>query len=59
VVDQPWIDKIADGEEAPPPDVMREVPKGALTLAALTVALLIVCWLAVYLLVFLPRGAVS
>jgi hypothetical protein len=39
--------------------VMREVPRGALALAALAVGVLLVCWFLVYLLVFLPRGMVS
>ena len=39
--------------------VMREVPRGALALAALTVGMLLVGWLLVYALVFLPRGMVS
>jgi hypothetical protein len=39
--------------------VMRDVPRGALALAALTVGLLLVGWFLIYLLVFLPRGMVS
>jgi hypothetical protein len=39
--------------------VMRDVPRGALALAALSVGLLLVGWFLVYLLVFLPRGMVS
>ncbi len=39
--------------------VMRDVPRGALALAALTVGLLLVAWLLLYGLVFLPRGMVS
>ena len=39
--------------------VMREVPRGAFALAALSVGLLLLGWLLVYLLVFLPRGMVS
>lgn len=39
--------------------VMQEVPRGALALAALTVGMLLVGWLLVYALVFLPRGMVS
>jgi hypothetical protein len=38
---------------------MREVPRGAFALAALTVGLLILCWFLMYALVFLPRGTVS
>ena len=39
--------------------VIQEVPRGALALAALTVGMLLVGWLLVYALVFLPRGMVS
>ena len=39
--------------------VMREVPRGALALAALTVGLTLVAWLLIYVLVFLPRGTVG
>jgi len=39
--------------------VMREVPRGALALAVLTVGMLLVGWLLVYALIFLPRGMVS
>ncbi len=46
-------------DEAALEAVMREVPKGALALAGLTVALLMIAWFAVYLFVFLPRGMVG
>jgi hypothetical protein len=52
-------DRIAAGEAPVPEGVLREVPRGALALAALTDGLLVVAWLAVYAFVFLPRGAVS
>ena len=39
--------------------VMRDVPRGALALSVLTVGLLLVAWLLIYGLVFLPRGMVS
>jgi hypothetical protein len=38
---------------------LREVPKGALALAGLTVGLLMLAWLLIYVLVFLPRGMVG
>jgi hypothetical protein len=38
---------------------LREVPKGALALAGLTVGLLVLAWLAIYVFVFLPRGMVG
>jgi hypothetical protein len=39
--------------------VMREVPRGALALAALAVGLLFLTWFLIYAFVFLPRGMVS
>lgn len=39
--------------------VLRETPRGSLALCAIAVALLIICWLAIYFGVFLPRGPVS
>jgi hypothetical protein len=38
---------------------LRETPKGAFALAGLTTGLLLLAWLAIYVLVFLPRGAVG
>ncbi len=38
---------------------MRDVPRGALAISALTVGLLLVAWLLIYGLIFLPRGVVS
>ena len=39
--------------------VMRVVPLGAAVLAGTTVALLVIGYLAIYLLIFLPRGVVG
>lgn len=39
--------------------VMQEVPQGALALAGTAIVLLMLCWLAIYFLVFLPRGSVG
>jgi cobalamin synthase len=39
--------------------VMRDVPRGALALSVLTVGLLLIAWLLIYALIFLPRGMVS
>jgi len=39
--------------------VMRDVPRGALALAAISVGILLVGWFLIYLFVFLPRGMVS
>ena len=38
---------------------LAETPRGAFALASLTTGLLMLCWLAMYLLVFLPRGEVG
>ena len=59
MVDDSGIDLIADGDEDPPPEILDQVPRGALALAGLTVGLLLVCWLAMYLFVFLPRGPIG
>ena len=39
--------------------VLKQVPRGALALCSLAVAVLMICWLAIYFGVFLPRGPVS
>lgn len=39
--------------------VLTEVPKGALALAGAAVALMMICWFAIYIFVFLPRGQVG
>jgi len=46
-------------DEAALADVMRVVPLGAAVLASAAVALLVIGYLAIYLLIFLPRGAVG
>ena len=38
---------------------MAEVPRGALALSALAVALLLLAWFLIYAFVFLPRGTVG
>jgi hypothetical protein len=38
---------------------MDETPRGALVLAAISVALLMAGWLGIYFLVFIPRGTVG
>lgn len=38
---------------------LNEAPRGAIALAGTMVALLMICWFAIYLFVFLPRGQVS
>ena len=38
---------------------MREAPSGALMVSGIAVGLLIVCWLAIYFFVFIPRGTVG
>ena len=38
---------------------LREVPRGAIALGGVAVVLLLVAWLLIYLLVYLPRGMVG
>jgi hypothetical protein len=38
---------------------LRPVPAGAMALSAIAVGLLLLAWLLIYFLVFLPRGAVG
>ena len=40
-------------------EVLKNVPKGALTLAGIALGLLLLAWFAVYFLIFLPRGPIS
>jgi hypothetical protein len=46
-------------DEAALAEVMRVVPLGTGIVAGVAVALLVIGYLAIYLLVFLPRGAVG
>ena len=46
-------------DEAALAEVMRQVPRGAALLAGTAVALLVIGWLLIYLLVFVPRGVVG
>jgi hypothetical protein len=53
-------DESVDGiDEAALAEVMRVTPLGAGVLAGMAVALLVLGYLAIYLLVFLPRGPVG
>lgn len=38
---------------------LKQTPRGAFAVAGTAVALLMLAWLAIYLLVFLPRGSVG
>lgn len=38
---------------------MDSAPRGALVVSAIAVGLLMLCWLLIYALVFLPRGTVG
>ena len=55
-----------NGDEPRPPDfdqrqllALREVPSGAIALGGIAVLLLLIAWLLIYLLVYLPRGMVG
>ena len=39
--------------------MLREVPSGAIALGGIAVLLLLIAWLLIYLLVYLPRGMVG
>lgn len=53
------VETADDIDETALASVMRSVPLGAAALAGSAVALLVLGYLAVYLLVFLPRGTVG
>jgi hypothetical protein len=38
---------------------MEATPKGAVLVSAIAVGLLLLCWLAIYIFVFLPRGTIG
>jgi hypothetical protein len=46
-------------DEAALTQVMQQVPRGAALVAGAAVALLVIGWLLIYLLVFVPRGVVG
>ena len=46
-------------DEAALARVMAQVPRGAAMLAGAAVALLVIGWIVMYLLVFIPRGVVG
>jgi hypothetical protein len=55
-----------DGAETRPADLdeqqlllLREVPSGAIALGGTAVLLLLIAWVLIYLLVYLPRGMVG
>jgi hypothetical protein len=50
---------LQEGDEASLKRVMREVPRGALALAGLTVGFLLLAWFLIFSFVFLPRGMVG
>jgi hypothetical protein len=52
-----------DDDDGLPDDALQaaleQTPRGAFAVAGVAVALLMLAWLAIYLLVFLPRGEVG
>ena len=55
----PSLEAVDEVDEAALAEVMRIVPLGAGVLAGGAVALLVLGYLAIYLLIFLPRGVVG
>ena len=58
---EPAEDRPAGSEEelAALERALQDAPRGAIALAGSAVILLMICWLAIYLFVFLPRGTVG
>ncbi|MDB5500672.1 MAG: putative rane protein [Tardiphaga sp.] len=57
---QPPPTPIEPADEAAAIDrIVRDGPRGAVTVAGISVALLLVMWFAFYFLVFVPRSPVS
>jgi asparagine N-glycosylation enzyme membrane subunit Stt3 len=53
-------DNASDSEELERLETaMDAVPSGALVVSGVAVGLLMLCWLAIYIFVFLPRGTVG
>jgi hypothetical protein len=55
-----------DGSEARPAELdqhqllaLRDVPSGAIALGGTAVLLLLIAWLLIYLLIYLPRGMIG
>ena len=48
-----------DSDLAALEEALKEAPRGAIAVAGTAVILLMICWLAIYLFVFLPRGSVG
>ena len=59
VSDQRPPDRADPAEEAALGRALEDVPRGAVAVAGIAVALLLICWFAIYLFVFLPRGSVG
>ena len=48
-----------EDEEAALERALIETPRGAIAVAGTAVGLLLICWFAIYVFVFLPRGSVG
>ncbi len=48
-----------EGEEEALARALEQTPRGTVAVAGTAVGLLILCWFAIYLFVFLPRGTVG
>lgn len=57
--DHPTGTSASGDEEAALAAALEEAPRGAVAVAGVAVGLLLLCWFAIYLFVFLPRGSVG
>lgn len=49
----------AADEDAALEAALEQTPRGAVVVAGIATGLLLICWFAIYLFVFLPRGSVG
>jgi hypothetical protein len=56
MLNSPPLRERDDAEDRESSGIVRAGPSGALTLAGVATAIVVACWFAFYLFVFLPRG---
>lgn len=59
ITPSPDVPAASDAENAKVHRIVQSGPRGALAVAGLSVALLVVMWFAFYFLVFVPRAPLS